>query len=277
MSSKFLVFQSKLLTSLSMVLIRQHKNHLGVLWGRSTEHDRLDMAQINQSSLMEKMEWSVPVLCQEMAVDLSKEWTLDIKQSNSAQTSWKSLTVLFFGFLHQQLTECLEFFWAEFPWLLSESLFHRKLSTGAPWLHVHSFLSGQSWPEMVSGSGKNFVRLIAGWGEDSFYQKIKESYIRRNVPFVPSLQDCLQYHFSNISVQADALKLITTLQRCTQTCGSSFKVLLLCAAWQKGKGLILTDGSWSAWVPKTPGILWVKFSSQPQWRVCSLLWRVLGN
>lgn len=69
--------------------------------------------------------------------------------------------------------------------------------------------------------------------------------VRRNVPFVSSLQDCLQYPFSTISVQADALEFITTLQRHTQICGSSPKMLLLSAVRHKGKGLILPDGSWT--------------------------------
>lgn len=61
MLSKFLMFQSKFLTSLGMVLIMQHKNRLGMLWGKSTEERvRLDTPQLTRALSWKR--WSQQLL-----------------------------------------------------------------------------------------------------------------------------------------------------------------------------------------------------------------------
>lgn len=88
MVSMFLVFQSKLLINLRMALILQQKttkNHLCMLWGKSTEVRVSNFLTFlrsltevtNQSALTEKMEWAtVAFLWQEIAVDLNKEYLM---------------------------------------------------------------------------------------------------------------------------------------------------------------------------------------------------------
>lgn len=92
----------------------QHKNHLGISWGRSTgERVRLAVPQFNRT--LSWKAWSE--LCWFVSGNGSAfEQGMNFGyQANSAQTSWKSLTMLFSGFLQQELTECLEFFLAELP------------------------------------------------------------------------------------------------------------------------------------------------------------------
>lgn len=47
------------------------------------------------------------------------------------------------------------------------------------------------------------------------------------------------------------------LQKCTQYLWIFFQNVDAALHWQKCKGLILSDGSWCAWVPKISAIMWV--------------------